>query len=100
MLMSITAMIVNFWSLDKVKKEIGNRFSIVVFAIALVLSVICIAYVSDGGYESISPLLGHIDKNKTKTSETNGKVTDLWITVDGKEYHFELKHEGENEHDK
>jgi hypothetical protein len=26
-----------------------------------------------------------------------GKVTDLWIRLDGKEYHFELKHEEEKE---
>lgn len=98
-LLSIAAMFVNWWSLYKEKEEIGNGFSIVGFAIVLILSVICITFVNDSGYKSISPLLGHIDKDKTKTSETNGEITDLWITVDGKEYHFELKKEGENEDD-
>lgn len=99
-IMSIVVLIVNIWSLYDENEEIGNGVSSVAFVIVLVLSAICDAFVADGGYESISPLLGHIDKDKTKTSETNGEITDLWVTVDGKEYHFELKHEGENEHDK
>lgn len=99
-LTSIFVLITNFWSASDNNEEIGVGVSSVAFAIVLALSAFGIAFANDGGYESISPLLGHIDKDKTKTSETNSKVTDLWITVDGKEYHFELKHEGENEHDK
>lgn len=99
-IISIVLLIVNFWSLRDGNEEIGSGVSSIAFVIVFVLSAVCIAFVADGGYESISPLLGHIDKDKTKTSETNGEITDLWITVDGKEYHFELKQEGENEHDK
>lgn len=98
-MISIAALFANIWSLNKGNEEIGNCFSIVVFAIILFISTIGITFVN-GDYKSISPLLGHIDKDKTKTSETNGEITDLWITVDGEEHHFELKHEGENEHDK
>lgn len=99
-MISIVGLIVNVWSMYKENEKIGLGVSSVVFTIVLVLSAFCIAFVNDGGYESISPLLGHIDEDKTKVTEINGEVTDLWITVDGKEYHFELKHEGENEHDK
>lgn len=99
-ILSIILLLVNFWSLSDRNEEIGNVISIIAFVIVLVLSVVCNAFIADGGYESISPLIGHIDRDKTKTSETNGKITDLWITVDGEEYHFELKQEGENEHDK
>lgn len=97
---SIVVLVANFWCLSDGNEEIGNDILSIAFAIVFILSVVCNAFVANGGYESISPLLGHIEKDKTKTSETNGEITDLWITVDDKEYHFELKYEGENEHDK
>lgn len=97
---SIILLIVNFWCLCDGNEELGSGVSFVAFIIVFILSAVCNAFIADGGYESILPLLEHIGKDKTKTSETNGEITDLWITVDGKEYHFELKHEGENEHDK
>lgn len=84
-LTSIFVLITNFWSASDGNEEIGVGVSSVAFAIVFVLSIVCIAFLTDGDYESISPLLGHIDKDKTKTSETNGEITDLWITVDGKE---------------
>ena len=96
-IISIVLLIVNFWSVSDSNEEIGVGVSSVAFVIAFVLSIFCIAFLDDGGYESIVPLLGHIDEDKTKVTEIKGKVTELWITVDGKEYHFELKHEGENE---
>lgn len=99
-LMSIAVLTVNFLSASDGNEEIGVGVSSVSLVIVFVLSIFCIAFLDDGEYESISPLLGHIDEDKTKVTEINGKVTDLWITVDGKEYHFELKHEGENEYDK
>lgn len=33
----------------------------------------------------------HIDHDKSKIIEENDKVTELYITVDGEEYHFKLK---------
>lgn len=37
------------------------------------------------------PLFTHIDHAKTKTIKENGEVTDLYLTIDGKEYHFEFE---------
>lgn len=37
------------------------------------------------------PLFTHIDHSKTKTIKENGAVTDLYLTIDGKEYHFEFE---------
>ena len=37
------------------------------------------------------PLFTHIDHSKTKTIKENGEVTDLYLTIDGKEYHFEFE---------
>lgn len=95
-LISIATIFVNFWSLSEKNEEVGNCFSIAAFFIVIFISAICIAVFNDSGYKSISPLLGHIDKDETKSSEINGEITDLWITVDGQEYHFELKQK-ENE---
>ena len=43
------------------------------------------------------PLITHIDKSKTEVIEVNGETTDIYITVDGKEYHFEFSDEGDDE---
>ncbi len=43
------------------------------------------------GADDLTPLYGHIDHSKTRTLEENGEVTDLYLTIDGTEYHFELK---------
>lgn len=37
------------------------------------------------------PLFTHIDHPKTRTIKENGEVTDLYLTIDGKEYHFEFE---------
>lgn len=42
-----------------------------------------------------NPLFTHIDHSKTKTIKENGVVTDLYLTIDGKEYHFEFEEEDE-----
>ena len=46
--------------------------------------------------DKLIPLITHIDKSKTKVIEVNGETTDIYITVDGKEYHFEFSDEGDN----
>jgi hypothetical protein len=42
------------------------------------------------GQTDTEPLYNHIDHSKTRTIKENGEVTDLYLTIDGKEYHFEL----------
>ena len=37
------------------------------------------------------PLFTHIDHSKTRTIKENGEVTDLYLTIDGKEYRFEFE---------
>lgn len=37
------------------------------------------------------PLFTYIDHSKTKTIKENGAITDLYLTIDGKEYHFEFE---------
>lgn len=38
-----------------------------------------------------SILADHMDEDKTRVIKENDKVKELYITVDGKEYHFEFK---------
>ena len=35
-------------------------------------------------------LIQKIDKNKTKVIKENDEITDIYITVNGEEYHFEI----------
>lgn len=38
-------------------------------------------------------LIQSIDKDKTKVIKENDEITDIYITVNGEEYHFEFKEE-------
>lgn len=75
-------------------KEDDNDAAIVIGVVVSVLVVILfIIYgaLDTNGIESVLPLLGHIDKGKTVIKEENGEPTDLYLTVDGKEYHIILQ---------
>lgn len=39
----------------------------------------------------------HVDDDKTRVTKVNGDVSEMYITIDGKEYHFEfpLKEDGD-----
>lgn len=75
-------------------KEDDNGVGMITGSVVSVLVVILfIIYGALGtnGIESLLPLIGHIDNEKTVIKEENGEPTDLYITVDGKEYHIILK---------
>lgn len=63
------------------------------FVVSVLVVILLIVYgaLSTNGIESVFPLIGHIDNEKTVIKEENGEPTDLYITVDGKEYHIVLK---------
>lgn len=75
-------------------KEDDNDAAIVVgFVVNVLITILFIVYgaLDAHGIESVLPLLGHIDKEKTVIKEENGEPTDLYIAVDGKEYHIILQ---------
>lgn len=75
-------------------KEDDNDAAIVIgFVVSVLVVILFIIYGALGtnGIESVLPLLEHIDKGKTVIKEENGEPTDLYITVDGKEYHIILQ---------
>lgn len=75
-------------------KEDDNGVGMITgFVVSVLVVILFIVYgaLDAHGIESVLPLLGHIDKGKTVIKEENGEPTDLYITVDGKEYHIVLK---------
>ena len=64
--------------------------------IAIILLCVVGAVSSRYRIDKLIPLIAHIDKSKTKVVEVGGETTDIYITVDGKEYHFEFSDEGDN----
>lgn len=77
-----------------VGKEDDNSVGILSgFVVSVFVMILYILYgaLSMNGIESVLPLMGHIDKEKTVIKEENGEPTDLYITVDGKEYHIILQ---------
>lgn len=75
------------------KEDDNDAATVVGFVVNVLVVILFIIYSSldAHGIESVLPLLGHIDKGKTVIKEENGKPTDLYITVDGKEYHIILQ---------
>lgn len=75
-------------------KEDDNGVAMITgFVVSVLVVILLIIYsaLDMNGIESVTPLLGHIDKEKTVINESNGEPTDLYITVDGKVYHIALK---------
>lgn len=68
-----------------------------VLILSLIL-VFLVCMIDNDNIRDIMPLLGHIDHNKTVIKEQNDEPTDLYLTIDGKEYHIILQ-EGELENE-
>lgn len=78
-------------------KEDDNGVGMITgFVVSVLVVILFIIYsaLNMNGIESVTPLLGHIDKEKTVINESNGEPTDLYITVDGKVYHIIFTGEG------
>lgn len=45
----------------------------------------------DTYFDTYIPLLKSIDHDKTRVISENGDVKEIYITVNGEEYHFEIK---------
>lgn len=79
-------------------KEDDNGVGMITgFVVSVLVVILIIIYgaLSTNGIKSILPLIGHIDNEKTVIKEENGEQTDLYITIDGKEYHIVLKEKEE-----
>ena len=75
------------------KEDDNDAATVIGFVVSVLVAILFIVYgaLDAHGIESVLPLLGHIDKGKTVIKEENGEPTDLYITVDGKEYHIILQ---------
>ena len=55
------------------------------------ISIWILGYLQRNGMDVFCYLSGHINKSKTVINKENDIVTDVYITVDGEEYHFDLR---------
>ena len=72
-------------------------FILVPSGIALFASFICIIMLDGTDVDDYRPLLKAIDHDKTKIISENGEPKEYYITINGEEYHFEIKEENNNE---
>jgi len=67
---------------------------IIVFIVAGAAAAFVAIYKLDGtSFDTYIPLLKSIDHNKTRVVSENGDVKEIYITVNGEEYHFEIEEE-------
>ena len=65
---------------------------IIVFIAAGAVAAFVAIYKLDGtSFDTYIPLLKSIDHNKTRVVSENGNVKEIYITVNDKEYHFEIE---------
>lgn len=55
--------------------------------IGCLLIVLCLL-TFDTLYEDVSIISKHTDHDKTRVIKENGKTKELYVTIDGEEYHF------------
>ena len=83
-----------------VEDEIDGLFGVFILVpsgIALLASFICVFKLDDTNVDDYRPLLKAIDHDKTKIITENGEAKEYYITVNGKEYHFKIEEDNNNE---
>lgn len=71
-------------------------FILVASLTATVASFTCVIVFDWTDVDTYRPLLEVIDHDKTKIISENGEPKEYYITVNGEEYHFEIKEEENN----
>jgi glucan phosphoethanolaminetransferase (alkaline phosphatase superfamily) len=69
------------------------------FGIILVASLIGLLFSAKIGKvyrNEYDKIIQNIDTDKTRVIKENDEITDIYITVNGQEYHFEFKEENNN----
>lgn len=67
--------------------------SLTIIGCVLILTSI-VSY--DTLYEDMSIISEYTDHDKTRVIKENGKVKELYVTIDDEEYHFEFEEEKDN----
>ena len=73
--------------------DLVRVFILIPSGIALLASFICVIMLDGTDVDDYRPLLKAIDHDKTKIISENGEAKEYYITVNGEEYHFEIKEE-------
>lgn len=73
----------------------GEKFLVgslsVIGCLLILLALLCY----DTLYEDMSVLSKHTDHDKTRVIKENGKTKELYVTIDGEEYHFVFEEDKE-----
>lgn len=73
--------------------ECDAKFFIMAFGIVGIAVILIGLISSDVLYEDASIISEHTDHDKTRIIKENGKIKELYVTIDGEEYHFNFKEE-------
>lgn len=65
-----------------------ERFFIMGFGLAGIVTLLGALISADVLYEDVSIISKHTDHDKTRVIKENGKTKELYVTIDGEEYHF------------
>lgn len=75
-------------------------FLVVYSGIILAVSMVGLIFASKTGKvyrDEYDKIIQNIDSDKTKVIEENDEITDIYITVNGQDYHFEFKEKINND---
>lgn len=73
----------------------GEKFLVGSLSIIGSLLIAASILTYDTLYEDMSIISKHTDHDKTRVIKENGKTKELYVTIDGEEYHFNFKEEKE-----
>ena len=85
---------------DGVSADVLQVFLAVGSGIICIIALIGLIFASKTGklYRSeYDKIIQNIDSDKTKVFKEDDEITDIYITVNGQEYHFKFKEESSNE---
>lgn len=66
----------------------GEKFLVGNLSIIGCLLILLSLLTYDTLYEDVSIISKHTDHDKTRVIKENGKTKELYVTIDGEEYHF------------
>ena len=76
--------------IKRVKENFSGGEKFIIMSLGIVgIAVLLIGLISaDVLYEDASIISKHTDHDKTRVIKENGKTKELYVTIDGEEYHF------------
>lgn len=99
LIISFIIIVMGFKS-EGVSADVLQAFLVVGAGVIWIIALIGLIFASKTGkvYRSeYDKIIQNIDSDKTKVFKEDDEITDIYITVNGEEYHFKFKEEENNE---